>query len=417
MNMPLNRTGHNAQSDCGEEQSCRAAVPAPLNRQCRLAAVLLLGLWLLSVSAVWSAVPSDLKVVASLLPGLAVTFYILRQLVQHLLANHPPDNKDLLYATLGAANWITLARAGGIIVLAGFLPLAILVDPAPKDSPDYGVWAWIPGVLYLSVALADLLDGYIARKQNHETELGQKLDMATDGAGLLIASLLAVALGRLPIAYLLVGMAYYLYTFGIWLRRHRALPVIAWRARPYARIIAGCQMGLLAMVLLPIFHRPFSFIAGYLFMTPLLLGFVRDWLVISGRLATDGNQQARIDEQVRSLMQWLSPILRLLLMAGAIVTVIHSPILPTQMFWLTAFCLCFLMASLGFFGRSAALVLVLLLGSNISPFGISLLSITIFSIAVILTLAGTGRLSLWAPEEALLYRDKENGGKMTCEAI
>ncbi len=417
MNTPLNWTGHKNRSGCDEKNFNRSAIPAPLHRQSRLAAVLLFSLWLLCLSAVWPLVPGNLQTVASFLPGLAVACYILQQLVQHLTANHHPKNQDLVYQNLGAANWITLARAGGIIVLAGLLPLALFSGQALQYNFDYPIWAWIPGILYLLVALADLLDGYIARKQNHETELGQKLDMATDAAGLLVAGMVAVALGRLPIAYLLVGMAYYLYTFAIWWRRRRGLPVITWRARPYARIIAGCQMGLVAMVLLPMFDRLFSFIAGYLFMTPLLLGFVRDWLVISGRLATDDTQQLVIDRQVRALMLWLSPILRLLLLAGAGVTLTHSSILSTQMFWQTGFYVCCLMAGLGFLGRSAALLLVLLLGCTVSPLGISPLSISIFSIAVILTLAGTGRLSLWAPEETLLYRNKKNNGKRAGKAI
>ena len=417
MNTPLDWPRRDAASGCGEQKLCRPAVPASLLRQCRFAAWLLFGLWLLTVAAAWPIVRSDPATLAVLLPGLAVAFYIRRHLLQHLNTNHHPDSQDLLYGTLGAANWITLARAGAIIVLAGFLPHAVLADYAPHNAPDNPVWLWLPGILYLSASLADLLDGYIARKQKHETELGQKLDMATDAAGLAVAALLAVVLGRLPVAYLLVGMAYYLYIFTIWLRHRRGLPVIAWRARPYARIIAGCQMGLVAMVLLPVFQRPFSFLAGYLFMTPLLLGFIRDWLVISGRLATDEKQQARIDRQVHSLMQWLSPILRLLLIAGAIITVADSTLVSSHLGWQTVFGLCCLMAGLGFCGRSAALVLILLLGCWTSPFGLSMLSIYIFSIAVFLTLAGTGRLSLWAPEEALLYRRKDNTGKMPCEAV
>lgn len=417
MNSPLNWTRHNDGSDCDKKNVYRSVVPASLHRQSHLAAVLLFGLWGLCLLVVWPLVPSDLLTRTSFLPGLAVAFYIRQQLAQHLPANHPPDNQDLLYPSLGAANWITLARAGGIIVLASLLPLALAADHASLQSLTSPAWAWIPGILYLSVALADLLDGYIARKQNHKTELGEKLDMATDAAGLLVAGLLAVVLGRLPPAYLLVGMAYYLYSFGIWWRQRRGLPVLAWRARPYARIIAGCQMGLVAMVLLPIFDSTFSFIAGYLFMTPLLLGFIRDWLVISGRLATDGCQQAPIDRQMRSLMQWLSPILRLLLLASVIFALSRTPIFISQTFWQIGFCLCCLMAGLGFLGRSAALLLVLLLGCSVSPLGTSFLSMSIFSIAVILTLAGTGRFSLWAPEETLLYRGTEDGGKRVCETI
>jgi phosphatidylglycerophosphate synthase len=170
--------------------------------------------------------------------------------------------------------------------------------PAPGCSPGPGTAAalvWAPGLIYLGISLADLLDGFVARRQHRQTELGQRLDIETDAAGLLVALLVAVSLDRLPALTLLVGLAYYLFIFGIWWRQQRHLPLVALQSRPYARIIAGFQMGVVALALLPLFNPPFTFIAAALVMTPLLVGFGRDWLVVSCRLRIDSNQRTALD--------------------------------------------------------------------------------------------------------------------------
>ncbi len=351
-------------------------------------------------------------IILALLPGLAVAFHLQRQLSRHLATNHRQSEENRLFANLGAANWITLLRAGAVIALAGFLPAAILQGQG-LAHPD-GL-AWAPGLIYLVISLADLLDGFVARRQGRETELGKRLDIETDAAGLLTASLLAVALDRLPLVYLLVGLAYYPFIFALWMRQRRALPVVVLQSRPYARIIAGFQMGLVAMVLLPIFHPPFTSIAAYIFMTPLLIGFFRDWLVVSCRLKTDAHQRAGLDLRLKAVLQQLPLALRLGIFAGGIITFLNPAVsriyLPWQWAAQCLFFLCGLLAAVGFMGRSAALLLILLLGSTLSPLGISPLSFGIFSIAAVLLLTGSGSMSLWSPEEAILYRRKRKSSR------
>jgi hypothetical protein len=72
--------------------------------------------------------------------------------------------------------------------------------------------------------------------------------------------------------------------------------------------------------------------------------------------------------------------------------------------WQLAIGFCCLLAGFGVMGRSASLFLVLMLGSNPSPFGVSVTSMAIFGAAAALMLTGTGAMSLWAPEEMILYR-------------
>ncbi len=374
-------------------------MPLRLAHQSWLAAALLFAPWMAALSLNAPLLRQRPVTVLALLPGLAVAVSMQFLLARHLWANHRPGEEDRPFATLGAANWITLLRAGAVVLLAGLLPRAL---PGGDGLPEDLIWA--PGLLYLGIALADLLDGLVARKQNRVTELGKRLDIATDAAGLLAASLLAVGLGRLPAVYLLVGLAYYPFILGIWLRQKRSLPVVSLQPRPFARIIAGFQMGLVGMALLPIFNPVFTSVAAWIFMMPLLAGFLRDWLVVSCRLQTDGDQQTVFDRPVRRLLTKGFPLLLRLVIPVCGVATLASGGGHASLPWQLAFGLGCLLAGFAFSGRSSALFLVLLLGCNQSPFGVSTTSMVLFAAAAGLMLTGTGAMSLWAPEEAILYR-------------
>lgn len=375
-------------------------VPLRLRHQAWLAAVLLFSPWLLAIALNMPLVRDRPVALLALLPGLAVAVHVQQQLSRHLRDNHRPGEEDRLFPSLGAANWLTLLRAGGIVALAGFLPMALLPGPGlPKGL------SWAPGLVYLGIALADLLDGTIARRQHRETELGKRLDIVTDAAGLLAASLVAVGLGRLPAFYLLAGLAYYPFIFGIRWRQKRGLPLVALQPRPYGRIIAGFQMGLVGVALLPILHPSFTVVAASLFIIPLLVGFVRDWLVVSCRLATDGNQQIALELRAGVVLTRNFPlVLRVIILVFGVAILAGGGVYQTHLLWQQALGVCCLLAGFAFIGRSAALFLALLLGSNMSPFGMSMPVMILFGAAVMLMLTGTGALSLWAPEETLLYR-------------
>jgi CDP-diacylglycerol--glycerol-3-phosphate 3-phosphatidyltransferase len=380
-------------------------IPLRLRRQMRLAAGFLFAPWLLSLYLCWPEIPSQPIVILGLLPGLAVAVHIQGHLVRHLGSNHRRGESGHLFTTLGAANWITLMRAGAIVGLAGILPWTLSRSPSLPSSLN-----WAAGIVYLGLSLADLLDGLVARKQERETELGRRLDIESDAAGLLVASLVAVALDRLPAVYLLVGLAYYPFVLGIWLRQKRALPVIALRPRPYARIIAGSQMGLVGMALLPIFNPVFTHAAAIIFMAPLLIGFLRDWLMVSCRMQTDVHQKSTLDLWATSLLiKFLPMVLRLLILSGGIAVLVGYGVYRAHPVWQLALSVCCLLAGFGIMGRSAALLLTLMFGSNFSPFGVSLICMATFGTAATLMLTGTGAMSLWAPEETVLYRRGKHG--------
>lgn len=205
-----------------------------------------------------------------------ITAYILILLRIGIPLNYHPRQK-VLHSNLGYGTWITITRAMLIAILAGYL-----FQPWPLSRLVPGWPSWTPGILYLAASLLDYLDGRVARASQQETRLGAFLDINIDALGLLVAALLAVWYGQLPVAYLSVGAAYYLFIFGIWLRKKYSKPVFEVKPRRSARIIAGFQMGFVGIALLPVISPPIKIVAAYIFMIPLLVGFANDWLVASG---------------------------------------------------------------------------------------------------------------------------------------
>lgn len=229
-------------------------------------------------------------------PGLSAARWILQSFVTLICIlgllrfrlgwNYHPDRK-ILHQTLGYGTWLTIIRGALIAMLAGYL-----FQPGPESKLIPGRFSWAPGIIYLLAAVLDFADGRLARASRRETRLGAYLDINLDALGLLIASLVAVGYGQLPAAYVMVGVAYYAYRAGIWLRKKLSQPVIEpgpWRG---ARIIAGFQMGFVGVALLPVFEPANTILAAYIFMTPLLAGFARDWFIVCGYLNSNGHQSS-----------------------------------------------------------------------------------------------------------------------------
>ena len=204
-----------------------------------------------------------------------VTTYILYLLRRNLRLNTSGKHQDLR-ASLGPANWITLARGGLIAILAGFM-----LQPWPGGSSGPGWTDWIPGAVYITAVAGDALDGFIARTTATQTQLGQLLDTRIDALGILVACLLTINYGQLPDYYLSAGLAYYVLRFAVWLRSKTGRPCSAVRPRRGARVMAGIQMVFLGIVLLPLFSPPLTHIAAVAILIPFLAGFLLDWQMVS----------------------------------------------------------------------------------------------------------------------------------------
>lgn len=175
---------------------------------------------------------------------------------------------------LGPGNALTIGRGVLVALLAGFL-----LVPLPS-----GALARLPGALYALSVLLDFLDGQIARRSGDATDLGETLDLEFDALGLLVAPLLAVRYGQLPVQYLAVGAARYAFAVGLWIRRRRDLPVRPLPASWVRRVLAAVQMVVVSAALLFIVRPPLSTAIATLAMVPFLVGFLRDWLAVTGRV-------------------------------------------------------------------------------------------------------------------------------------
>ncbi len=324
--------------------------------------------------------------------------------------NRRPGEASLL-PTFGPGNTVTLSRGLVMALLAGFLFL-----PRPGD----GWLAWTPAILYTMLATLDYLDGYVARVTNQTTLLGARLDGAFDALGLLIAVSLAVWYGQLPAWYLLVGLSRYLFAGGIWWRQRQGKPVFELSPSRNRRMLAGFQMGFISVILWPLFSPPGTTLAGIIFAVPLLAGFGRDWLAVSGRLDPASTAYERIRESILRLTTgWLPPVLRaavtLVSIQFLLPIVFEASLRRTLLAWpgspwptLTAdllgglAVLATVMLALGIMGRLAALGLLAPTAMTVVAMGLNWQNGMLLAGTVALMLSGSGLLSMWQPEERLV---------------
>ena len=327
--------------------------------------------------------------------------------------------------TLGLGNHLSMLRGLFIGLLAGFLFASRPVEPL----------AWLIALLYTAASIADWLDGYVARRANHATVLGQRLDMEFDSLGVLIVSLLAIGYGQLPIWFLSVGLARYLFVFGLWWRNRTARPLYDMPPSIHRRIMAGMLMGFMTVVLWPIVPAAMATIAAYVIVIPVLLGFSRDWLFVSGRLQAANPTYRRIQRTLYLLVaRWL-PLLCRLLLPLAMLQILrvaipwnqpqawldlllswHVPI-PAALATLLSVTavLGTILVFLGIAARIASIALFFPIGFDIATRGLIWPNALALICALCIALFGSGLFSLLQPEERLLTRrsgEKEDDNQL-----
>ena len=225
--------------------------------------------------AVW--IVSGFASIRWLAPVAAVAGFQLLFSYRHLDANCPDGDEVSVYRSLGLPNIVTLGRGGLVAALAGFGALT----PQPEI-------AWLPALLYGAGVALDFFDGFLARRTERTTVLGAKLDMAIDTTGFLVAPVVGVLWNQLPVWYLSLSAARYLFKLGCWLRRRRGRPVFDLPASRVRRPLAGIQMGFITLALVPIVPlatiRP---LAAVVLLASLSV-FVRDYLAVAGMYTATG---------------------------------------------------------------------------------------------------------------------------------
>lgn len=334
-----------------------------------------------------------------------------RFLLAHLQDNRRVQDGKLL-PTFGLGNDISILRGFELIMLSGFL-----LVPRPM------AWtAWLPALLYTTADILDYADGYAARVRAEVTWLGEELDQLFDGAGLLIATLLAIHYGTLTWWFLPFGAARYLFLAGVWIRERRGLPVYPLPASRSRRPVAGLTMGFMTAMLWPIVKPPASILAGLLFMLPFGASFLRDWLVVSGVIDPHSERYLRLRRWLEiTLVGYLPVALRLALtallgfdirmtfgdMAGEIAA-FRAAGLPEPGVLVPLFAgikiLAIPMLLFGVAGRFVAFALVFPIGLTSVLVGFTDLRAALLALDLLTLMLGTGRFSLWEPSKDLFSR-------------
>ncbi len=325
----------------------------------------------------------------------AAVFWFLRRVLHQ---NHAPDRQDI-YPDLGLANRLTIYRGLAYAWMAGFLLL-----PRPGGLLD-----WLPALLYVGASIADVFDGYLARKSGKVTRLGETLDMEFDGFGVLVASALAVQYGQLPLVFLLVAFARPLFVWGMLWRTRQGLPNHPMTDSDQRRIIAGLLMIFLSTVLWPIFEPPVTYAVGAVFGSAVALSFLRDWLVTIGwlRPAHPAYTLWRARLKLWALV-WTPVLLRIaiaLLVALVVSNLLASgTALPASLSWPVAAVAAAagLTALFGIGARTSAGIVNAVAYLYYIFGGQSWVGLTLLVLSSLLLVLGSGYFTLWIPEERWL---------------
>jgi CDP-diacylglycerol--glycerol-3-phosphate 3-phosphatidyltransferase len=155
------------------------------------------------------------------------------------------------------------------------------------------------------------------------------------------------------------------------------------------------QMGVISVALWPLFVPPATTIAATLLMLPFIGGFVRDWLVVSGRIDPASESYRALTEPIRkAATSWVPVLLRTAVVAVAAVEVVRLRL------W-AAGVLVLLLAA-GAAGRIAAMALLAVTGLVITSSGLTPARTALMVGTIALMFTGSGALSLWQPEDAFL---------------
>ncbi|WP_248895826.1 CDP-alcohol phosphatidyltransferase family protein [Haloplanus halobius] len=184
-------------------------------------------------------------------------------------AYHLDDPDD----ALAPPNLVTASRGGLYAATAGFLAV-------PPSTPAV---AWAPAACYGTGVALDLVDGHLARRLGRTTALGARLDLAFDTLGFLVAPLVGVVWGRLPVAYLSISAAKYAYRAGIGWRRRRGRPIGDLPESRLRRPLAALQMGFITVALAPVLPVSVVHPVSLVVVAPSLVVFGRDYLAVTGR--------------------------------------------------------------------------------------------------------------------------------------
>jgi phosphatidylglycerophosphate synthase len=172
----------------------------------------------------------------------------------------------------GIANTLTLIRAAGASLFAGFVA-------APEIAAGTGAW-WAAGAAAALLAL-DGVDGWAAGRQGLASAFGARFDMEVDALFILVLSALLLGMGKAEPWILAIGTMRYAFVVAgaIWPRLARPLPASLRR-----KTICVLQVLVLIGLLVPVVAPPVSHMLALAALAVLAASFATDlrWLLRSG---------------------------------------------------------------------------------------------------------------------------------------
>ncbi|MEQ8818987.1 MAG: CDP-alcohol phosphatidyltransferase family protein [Sumerlaeia bacterium] len=324
----------------------------------------------------------------------------------HLAENHR-EGEEAILPVLGAGNALTLFRGFGFAAVAGFV-----LSPKPE-----GLWLWVPAAIYLLAVCADYADGWMARKTDHCTALGKKLDMELDSLGMAVATALAVQYGQLPLWYLTLAAAPYLWRVLVWMREHHSGRAVELPESNARRLLAGTQMGFIATVLFPLFQPPVTTAAAVAFGLPYGLMFVRDGFLMFGKIAPDSPlhpsapRPPRFVPAAGFVARWATVVLGALTLEALFGPALRGDLSMgifagrgVALAWLLGGVggLAVLLIAAGWLERTSAFLLLLIVSAFSLSRNVGAAEIALIASAIAVMHFGSGPLSFVSPEDRFL---------------
>jgi phosphatidylglycerophosphate synthase len=170
------------------------------------------------------------------------------------------------YPEFGLANWITLARAFLVALIAGVI--------GEEPRPDIALAAIALGIIATAL---DGVDGRVARRTHTESAFGARFDMEVDALLIQVLAILAWRYDKAGAWVLLSGLMRYIFLDAGWLWRwlQRPLPPSLLR-----KAICAIQIAGLLVALLPAVQPPASIAVAAVSLAILTYSFLVDtvWL-------------------------------------------------------------------------------------------------------------------------------------------
>lgn len=170
---------------------------------------------------------------------------------------------------LGPANTLTLYRAAGTALLAGWIPAASMLPQSVF---------WVLSLTAVFLLALDGLDGFLARRTGLSSDLGARFDMETDALLTLVISVLLWQSGEVGLWILSLGLMRYVFVLaGLKLDALRQPLFPSFRRK----LICVVQLASLCAMLSPLVSPPWSSTLGIVACLLLTASFARDthWLI------------------------------------------------------------------------------------------------------------------------------------------